>query len=90
LRYIYRFENINVSFRIILVYNKKRYYFRRVLYAIVIQELYYNELIDLVILLVVNIKTEVLFKGLVLVFSLIIYLKVENYKKLRLDFQRII
>jgi hypothetical protein len=67
------------------IYNKEQYYFRKVLYAIVIRELYYRELVDLVILLVVDIKTEVLFEGLVLAFSLIIYLRIKNYRKLGLD-----
>jgi hypothetical protein len=74
---------------VILVYSKKQYYFRRVLYTIVIRELRYKELVDLAILLVINIRTEVLFEGLVLVFSLIICLRIKNYKKLGLDFQYI-
>jgi hypothetical protein len=56
------------------------------LYIIVIRELCYRKLVDLVILLVVNIRTEVLFEGLVLVFSLTICLRVESYRKLGLDF----
>jgi hypothetical protein len=70
---------------VILVYNKKYYYFRRALYAIVIRELRYKELVDLVILLVVNIGAEVLFEGLVLAFSLTICLRIKNYKELGLD-----
>ncbi len=61
---------------------KKWCLFRRYIDKYIVCKLYYREIFDLVILIVVDITSEVLFDSLVKSFCLFIGLKVKSYGKL--------
>ncbi len=70
-----------IHFKVIFVSCKERCLFYRYMNRYIICKLYYKKMFDLIILIVVNVASEVLFNNLVESFCLSISLGMKDYRK---------